>query len=511
METRTNPERALEAVGPALRTLLAGVGAAIDGRDGDVFVVGGFARDLLANRTPVDLDLAVGGDPGAVAELLAGRFSGSAFAIDEKRRQYRIALPDGQAVRCIDVGQVRGAIEADLGRRDFTVDAMAAALDANGCLGRLIDPFGGAADLQAGILKLVSESALTDDPLRLLRAARIATELEFGLEAGTEEAVRRLSARLKEAASERQREELVRILATPRAAQGLRLLDRLRLLPIVAPEMTATRGVDQPKEHFYDVFDHSLEAVAVLDSLISGGTGYADLAVDFRELLEWFPVDAYFEEGVGGHSRLVLTKLAALYHDVAKPATRAADESGRVRFLGHPDLGAKTAARACRRLRFGSRETRFVSLLVEEHLRPAQLSGPSSQGPSDRAIYRFFRDLSEAAPACLVLALADAAAAAGPRLRHERWRAHVAYVGDVLERHARQGAARTGAPRLVPGDTIMSALGIGAGPVVGRLLEAIDEAVGAGEITTVEEALDLARTLQREQAEKVNTVEAGPA
>jgi poly(A) polymerase len=186
-----------------------------------------------------------------------------------------------------------------------------------------------------------------------------------------------------------------------------------------------------------------------------------------------------------------LLRFAALLHDVAKPETRTQEPSGRVRFLGHPERGAETAARICRRLRFGNRETQFVSLLVEEHLRPTQLS----QGdlPSKRALYRYFRDLGEAAPACLFLSLADAAAARGPRLEPDRWAGHVAYVAWVLEQGSEPAVGTPKVQRLVDGSTLIAALDIEPGPQVGRLLDAIDEARAAGEVSTPEGAIDLAR------------------
>jgi very-short-patch-repair endonuclease len=187
----------------------------------------------------------------------------------------------------------------------------------------------------------------------------------------------------------------------------------------------------------------------------------------------------------------VLLKLAGLLHDVAKPETKALDPTGRTRFLGHPELGAGKATRICERLRFGNKETRFVSLLVEEHLRPTQLanSGP----PSARALYRFFRDLGDAAPALLTLTLADGAAAAGPRLTRERWQRHVAFMAYVLEHGQSRLDAASKQPRLITGNDLIEALGMAPGPELGRVLAAVQEAIGAGEVGTREEAIEYAR------------------
>jgi poly(A) polymerase len=180
---------------------------------------------------------------------------------------------------------------------------------------------------------------------------------------------------------------------------------------------------------------------------------------------------------------------------VSKPETKTVEPDGKVRFLGHPELGAQKASRIARRLRLGNRETAFVSTLVEEHLRPTQLGTPSAL-PSHRAIYRFFRDLGDAAPAGLLLTLADAAGAAGPGLRPERWRRHVAYMSYVLSEGVAQVEEAEKQPKLLGGRELMQALGLEPGPEVGRLLEAIEEARAAGDVSTREEAITLASRLR---------------
>ena len=482
-----------------LRDLLAKIQGAIAPATA-AYLVGGAVRDLLNGSPPADLDLAVAGDASAAARAVASALEGHAFALDEPRQQHRILLGDESPVRYVDIAPLAGEIEADLAGRDFTIDAMAAQLVAEADLGALVDPLGGERDIEAGIVRMTAEAALGADPLRLLRAVRLACELDFQIEPETAAAVGRLAGRLSETAPERQRDELVRILGSSRAAPALHLLDALGLLAQIVPELTAAHGVDQPRVHYWDVFDHSIETVAVLDALTAAdepATPAASSLQDvFRDGLAAFPLDSYLSGRAGGQSRRVLLKLAGLLHDVAKPETKGTDAEGRVHFLGHPELGAAQAARICARLRFGNRETRFVSLLVEEHLRPFQLSNDDL--PSHRALYRYFRDLGEAAPACLILSLADAAAAAGPRLKPDRWQRHVAYVAYVLDKGGPEGVATQRPPRLLTGDDLMRELGLAPGPLVGRILAAIDEAAGSGEIGTQAAALALAAALKAE-------------
>jgi tRNA nucleotidyltransferase/poly(A) polymerase len=211
------------------------------------------------------------------------------------------------------------------------------------------------------------------------------------------------------------------------------------------------------------------------------------------EQLAWFDLRGYLDEGFPGASRRALLKLAGLLHDVAKPQTKTVDARG-THFYGHPEQGAVTAGTICRRLRLSNRDTAFVAQLVEEHLRPTQLAERRAM-PSHRAVYRFFRDLGDAAPACLLLTLADAAGATGSRLQPERWRGHVAYMSHVLSEGLAQVEEQETQPKLIDGRELMQALDLPQGPEVGRLLDAIEEARAAGEVASREDALILAQRL----------------
>ena len=474
----------------SLRRLLRSLHAAVP----DAVLVGGGVRDLLMGRTPRDLDIITQEVAREAAGRIAEALNGHPFALDEPRGQYRVAL-EGAADE-VDISHVED-LEADLLRRDFTIDALASEVREDDALGPVIDICDGLRDLERRTVRMVSAANLAEDPLRLLRAVRIATELQYAVEPKTADAIQRLAHRLGEAAGERQRDEVARILATPRAAQGVRLADDLGLLDVLLPELAPAKGVEQPKQHhYYDVFEHSLQALAALDEMlhdVETATERPWLGPDFREVMAGFDVGAYVGEKTGGLSRLVLLKLATLLHDVSKPETKAVQADGRIRFFGHSERGATKAQGICERLRLGNRETRFVTVLIEEHLRPTQLAQRGDR-PSRRALYRFARDLGEAAPACLILSLADAAAARGPLLQRERWRGHVAYCRYVLYEAARiDSPEKGGRRRLVTGHDLMAELGMQPGPELGKVLALLDEAQAVGEIETREAALDYAR------------------
>jgi poly(A) polymerase len=460
-------------------------------------VVGGFLRDALLGRESNDVDLAVATDPLSVGRRLADVLAGHFVRLHEEHKVARIVLPAGGAVRSLDLLPLKLRIEADLAQRDLTINAMAVPIEEL-ALGRelsIIDPCGGRRDLDDGIVRMVRPEAFRADPLRLLRAVRLCAELDFALEPETAAVIAENASLLSQTPPERQRDELMCILATPRAAPGLRLADELGLLERLLPEVTATKGEEQPKEHQWDVFEHSLETVVALDALLRhekpADGRWARLWRELWEAMEEFPaVREHFEEEVSqGHPRVALLKLAALLHDIAKPETRTIEDGGRMRFFGHAQTGAVRAAAVARRLRFSGAEVRQVEAMVKEHLRPLQIAqgGP----PSRRALYRYFRDAGEAGIDVLFLSLADHLATVGPRLDWDDWRAHLGVVGFILAWRFQEEVAAPS--RLITGHDLMDALELTPGPLVGRLLEAVQEAQAAGEVTTREQALALAR------------------
>jgi poly(A) polymerase len=483
-------------VDPETRRLLAEVTALFSARGIEAYATGGFIRDAILEREIHDLDVSIRADPIALAPELAGLFGGDFFAIDRERPLVRVLIPDHDLH--FDFAPLTGSLEDDLRSRDYTVDAMAAPLDevATGSM-HVADPAGGMEDLNNRIIRLVSEDALASDPLRLLRGPRLTVLLGFEIEPATREAIKRNAGRLPEAAPERQRDELMQVLRSDRGGAGLRLLDELGLLEIVLSEATVMRGVEQPKEHYWDVFQHSLATVEALDWLLAESEPEAEPQRSlYRELWDalawWDGGHSHFQEQyVSNTYRCSLVKLGGFLHDIGKAETKTIEESGRIRFFGHAGAGASIATRALQRLRFSSREVAFVHAMVDAHMRPLQLW---QQGePTRKAVYRFFRDTGDAGIDTLFLSLADHLGTSGPRVTLDEWRPHVAVVDYMLRmRFLEQKVVSP--EKLIGGDDLMDALEIEAGPLLGDLLEEIREAQASGDVSTREEAIALARS-----------------
>jgi poly(A) polymerase len=487
------------------RMLLATVSAFLEEQGIKSYLVGGFVRDLLLGRETADIDIAVAADALEVAPRVAAALGGKSIVLDEASRVARVVLSDEKAPSGgrwqLDFSSFAGSIEEDLNRRDFTIDAMAVEL---GHLARdnirLLDPFNGRADIKKRIIRAVADSAFKADPVRLLRALRLAAELGFTIESQTGALIERHSRLIAGVAGERVREELVRLLAVPDSGQLWFYLDRLGLLTALFPEMGEARGVEQPREHFWDVFEHSLKTVAAVDFVLhQGGWEYANEEV--LAAVPWSGARAeYFAGPVsGGSTRRSLLKLAALLHDVAKPRTKTVTGEGRTRFLGHANEGADIAAAIMERLRFSVKEIKLVGTVIKYHLRPGQMSQEGL--PSHRAIYRYFRDLGEAGVDTLYFSLADHLASRGPDLSLEGWREHADLVEYVIARHAEQEELVSPA-RLLSGHDLISVFNMKPGPRMGELLEAVREAQASGEIATREEALAFVR--ERLETEAVN-------
>jgi poly(A) polymerase len=484
-------------IDPGALSLLTRISDFLAERGIQSYLTGGFVRDVLLERDTADIDIALTADALEIAPEVATTLGGKYVLLDEVHRVGRVVIasqgaPSARGRWEIDLATVEADIEQDLGRRDFTINAMAvdlAELAKEQVDIQLIDPFHGWDDLHHGVIRAVTDTALASDAVRLLRAVRLAAELGFGIANETELLIRRDGHLINMVAPERIREELLRLLAQD--SKFLRYLDTLGLLTIIIHELAQLKGAKQPREHFWDVFDHSLETVAAVDFLLRQGT--LEYATDqVLSVVPWSPALAehFAREVSSGSTRRSLLKLAALLHDIAKPQTRAIEENGRVRFLGHAKQGAAIVVNILQRLRFSTREVRLVEAMVRYHLRPSQMS--REQLPTHRAIYRYFRDTSDAGVDTLFLNLADHLATRGPLLDLNGWQEHAQMASYVLAKRLEPESA-IAPPRLIDGHDLINVLGMSPGPKIGELLESVREAQAAGEVMTREQALAYAR------------------
>ncbi|MEA3310116.1 MAG: HD domain-containing protein [Chloroflexota bacterium] len=462
-----------------------------------IWLVGGAVRDLLLKRPLHDWDFAVRGSAMKLARCIADQLAGAYITLDAERDTSRVIIKDPatQAPVVLDFATLRGAdLDTDLRWRDFTINAIALTLE-----GELIDPLNGRADLTAQLVRATSTHTFTDDPARLLRAVRTAGELGFQLEAGTLAALRQHSARISEIATERIQVELLRIIAVTPAVPHLQLLQAQGLLPHILPEVSALRQVQQSRPHHYaTVWGHTLSAIVAGESLLAAlnnqspsryvrrcvpvPAGAWEKAAGF--LQSWqIELRDYLQTPVStGISRGMLLKWGLLFHDIGKRSCRTVDAADQTHFYGHPAAGAELAQHRLRVLHFPNSAIQFVSTLVDAHMRLLSLS--ENAPPSRRAIYRFFQATGEVGVGVVLLSLADTLAVWGPALTEEHWQQLLITAQALLQGYYQHPAeVVTPAPLLTGHDLL--AMGIPAGPEMGRLLAALREAQAAGEINTV--------------------------
>jgi putative nucleotidyltransferase with HDIG domain len=463
---------------------LAEIRAALAGTP--AWLVGGAVRDRLLGRGTDDLDLAVAGDPEAAAQAIRRALPSAAFRLSDAFGGWRV-VGRGHAWQVDVLALQGGGLEADLAARDFTINAMAEPLEEGG-QPRLIDPFGGAADLAARRLRMVGPRAFADDPLRTLRAVRFAAELGFEVEPATAAAVREHAASLAGVAPERIWAELKRVVAAPAPSAALEHMSDYGVTAIILPELEALRGVEQSVYHHRDVHDHTLEVLdaAVLIERDPAAAGLPAHADALRALLA--------EPLADGLTRGHGMRWAALLHDIAKPQTRRVRLDGRgAGFPGHHTEGAAVARDVLRRLRAAEKVGDHVAALTEHHLRLGFLV--HERPLTRRAVHRYLVATGPVAADVTALTVADRLATRG-RKSAPAIAAHLELADEMLGYVLAERAAGRRAP-LVRGDELAAALGRAPGPWLGGVLAQLEEDRFAGDVVTRDDAVARARALLR--------------
>lgn len=424
---------------------IAGISRAFQAAGHELALVGGPVRDAFLGRPLNDLDFTTSARPEEIEKIIAplatavwdvGRAFGTIAAqfgdMTVEITTYRADTYDG-ASRKPEV-EFGDTLEGDLFRRDFTMNAMALTLP--GLV--LVDPCEGLTDLLAGVLRtpIAPEESFRDDPLRMMRGARFTSQLGVSVHPDTREAMVALAPRLAEISAERVRDELVRTLSTDNPRPGIELLVDTGLAEVALPELPALRLESDEHAHHKDVYEHTLTVL--------------QQAID--EEHRRFP----------GKPADLVVRLAALLHDIGKPATRRFEAGGVVTFYHHDVVGAKLAKKRLRDLRFDNDTIAAVAKLIELHLR---FFGYSEQAWSDSAVRRYVRDAGDQLQRLHILVRADVTT------RNTRKAERLSFAYDDLEARIAELAELEELQSMRPeldGEEIMAILGITPGRVVGE-------------------------------------------
>ncbi len=476
-----------------------------------LFLVGGAVRDALLRRPAKDLDFAVAGDGQPWARRIANAFQGSFYRLDPTRGVGRAIIEyEGERYN-VDVASQRGdSLADDLSRRDFTLNAIGIALSEIDAEPQpFLDPLGGIADLTARRLRLCAPSAISDDPIRALRAVRQSVAFKLLMTPDTLAAIKREGALFRQTSPERVRDEFMAILGGVRPHVALRTLDMLGLLSLIIPEVDAMRGLAQRKAHIYDLLAHTYAVVERLDGVLTviSPERTDDTAADSALGMIVYSLDRYRRAlqthlahlFPNGRSVRALLILAALLHDSGKPSVRSVDADGDPRFFGHEAASAEIARAHAEALRLSNEESeRLVGVVARHNLISDLVEAAAQEGDAltPRLIHRYWRATGDlgGVDICL-LAQADYLGKVGAALNVHTWLGRLQVIEALLDAYVNHYDQRIAPPPLVSGTDLMNTLGLTPSPQIGRLLTLLLEEQAVGTIHTAEEALALARIL----------------
>lgn len=457
-----------------------------------IYLTGGSVRDILLKKKPNDIDLTIPNQSIEIAREFAKNIQGNFVILDKEEGVARVISPQGIIIDFTNFRENAKEISEDLSHRDFTINAMAIPYPdiKNGFLNllkgelfdnfpenKIIDPFSGIDDLKKGIIRAVQRENLSKDPLRLLRAYRFMAELKFEINEDTLTEISDKYLLINNSAMERITNELEKIMLSPNAGITLQKMAGSNLLFQIIPELSKMKGVEQPLFHHLDVLEHSLECVRMLDKLCLNPEERFDYA---NKLKEWIAEKSHF----------FALKLAALLHDVGKPICKKV-EGEKISFYRHDIMGAKISQAIGLRLRLPIKTINLLKSLVLLHMRPFHLINTIKfGGPSKKALRRLLKEIAEHYPGLFLLAMADEMAGCGP-LKPKDLFLQISKIWKVThEFYIENLEILSKKKRLLDGLEIQNILSINPGPVVGKALNAIEEAQILGIISTKEEARD---------------------
>lgn len=452
-------------------------------REGEeIYLVGGFLRDIVLGREKEPLDLDFSLRKGAIdfGRRLARILKCGFVVLDKEHGCCRLVLrkPHVPTEATFDFVDFRGAtLKEDLRKRDFTINTLAVRLPLEG--GELFDFFGAQKDMAKKVIRAVDERCFDEDPLRVLRAFSLGAIFGFQIEPRTLRFIKAKKEMLKDAAGERMRDELFKILGVEDAWRHICLLDKNGVLEVVIPQVSVMHNVKQGGYHHLDVWGHSMETVRKIEEVIHHLKGRQD-------------IDAYLDEPLaGGRRRRQFVKLAALLHDIGKPKAYEV-KAGKTMFHGHERIGRIISDSVSERLKLSTRERFALDTIIFWHLRPGYLA--DNEVLTSRAVRRYFRDTEEEAVSVLLVSIADQRATRGPlatpqsRIKHEK----ISF--SLIERYFEQLKQKP-LTRLISGTDLIKKLKLTPGPIFSVILDAVEEAQAEGRVKTKQQALALARGL----------------
>ena len=439
------------------------------------FIVGGTVRDFILGASPKDIDIVTLNDPKQLAQEIAANCRGKIIELGKPGMKIFRIITGNQTY---DIAPANGkSIEADLSKRDFTINAMAISLDNINNNGQIIDPHNGQNDLNHKIIRMISSDNLKADPIRMLRAYRIGSRFGFGISRKTSLAILAESSRIKTSAGERIKDELFKLFNCPYSHRYILMMNDNGLLTALFPELIPLKGCTQNLHHQYDAFKHTLNAYDFLEKFLHEPDSQAPEIVNLESFL---PSPKHYS----------LLKYAILLHDIGKARTRSIDAKGRIHFYSHEKLSADMAVKINRRLRLSNDEQKYLDFIIRNHLRPLSLFTAYNQDRlSKKAISRFFLSCGAMTKDLLIHTTADLY---GKGI-HKNTRAFIEFLNYLIPVYTNSFLPKKSCPPLISGDDLIHEFGLKPSPLFSKILQHVEEERFSGNITTRNEALILVK------------------
>lgn len=441
------------------------------------YIVGGFLRDCMLNRESCDVDITVEkGIAEKSAKMLADAINGHFVELDNVNNIYRVVFAD----KCnyVDIADCVGdSIEEDLKRRDFTINALAFDIKNE----KFIDVTNGIDDIKNGVIREISCSNITDDPIRILRAFRFQSELGFEMTPSLELIIKENGNLLQHTAKERVNAELIKLFGGSFSVCTLMSMDMYNILEMIFPCAKDMRKVPPNSHHHLGLLEHSFETVKQVQIF------YDNSCEAVKEHLS--------EKVFGAQKRLCYLKIAAFLHDIGKPATwQIEPQTGRHRFIKHDSIGAEVAQPILRNLKFSKKQIAYINKIIKNHIYPAGVV--TSDDASDKAYLRFYRKMENEVIDLIAIAYADRMSALGPEITQDMIDKNIHGLEKLLEGYFEEKSKLAPLPKLLDGNEIMDILKIEASPMLGEIIAKLNEAQISSQINTKEEAVEFVKSLK---------------
>ncbi|MDR1928808.1 MAG: HD domain-containing protein [Endomicrobium sp.] len=456
-------------------------------QDYDVYVVGGFARDLfLKYKNYNDIDLCVNGNALKYSKIIANAFKTKVVILNDVNETYRIILKDN-IIGNIDVSAFCGkTIKSDLCNRDFTINAIAFNLKNYKSFKKhvIFSDKNTLRDLNSRILNTVSIDAFKSDPLRMLRGFRFSAIFNFKFSKKTLEQIKQNAKHIRKVAPERVKNELFKIFCTENSANLIDEMDKCGLLIEIFPEIKNMKRAN--KKYYYHaggLFQHSFETLKSIEHILNNLYKY--FPENYKDIKKDFNDNTNFSENI---TRKSLLKFVALFHDNAKPDTVIL-EKGKMRFWRHEEYGANKIKKIMIPLKFGKKDIEYAMSMIKYHMRPSTLT--KNKIITKRAMLKLFRDIGKNTADLFILSMADWYSY--QKLKSFSYKKLIFQEKSIKKLLKNYYKLKNAKPltKIIDGHIIMQEFNLSSGPWIGDILKIITEAQHENKIFNTSEALKL--------------------